>query len=120
MIRSRKKEMREVRHRRVRRKVQGETLRPRLSVYRSGKHIYAQLIDDVERRTLLSVSSLTPELKEGGKERKTERAAKVGKLLAERALEQKIGRVVLDRGASKYHGRIKALAEAARQGGLQF
>ncbi|MBI4209737.1 MAG: 50S ribosomal protein L18 [Deltaproteobacteria bacterium] len=120
MIRSRKKEMREIRHRRVRLGLKGNPSRPRLSVYRSGKHIHAQLIDDIAGRTLVAVSSLSPELKSDVKSKKTERATKVGELLARKALEQKIEKVVLDRGPFKYHGRVKALAEAARSGGLQF
>lgn len=117
---SKKIEMRDVRRRRVRKKVRGDLARPRLSVYRSLRHIYAQLVNDVEGRTLLMVSSLSPELKNELQGTKRERAAKVGELLARKALEKKIKRVVFDRGPFRYHGRVKALAEAAREGGLQF
>jgi len=112
---------RENRHARVRSKVTGTTERPRLNVYRSLEHIYAQIIDDTQGRTLLAVSSLDPGLRQGlaGKN-KTQQAAAVGKTLAERAVDADIKQIVFDRGGYKYHGRVKALAEAAREGGLQF
>ncbi len=95
--------------------------RPRLSVFRSGKHIYAQVIDDTERRTLAAASSLDKDLREAlrtGADK--EAAAAVGKLVAERAMAAGVTKVVFDRGAYLYHGRVKALADAAREGGLAF
>ena len=95
--------------------------RPRLSVFRSGKHIYAQIIDDAAGRTLAAASSLDstlrPDLRTGADR---QAAGAVGKLVAERALAAGVSQVVFDRGAYIYHGRVKALAEAAREGGLQF
>ena len=109
------------RHRRVRTKVSGTPARPRLNVFRSGRHIYAQIIDDHAGHTLAAASSLDPELREelsGGGNR--EAAGKVGALLAMRALGRGIKDVVFDRGGYAYHGRVKALAEAAREKGLNF
>jgi len=95
--------------------------RPRLSVFRSGKHIYAQVIDDVARRTLAAASSLDKSLREALKTGADKDAASaVGKLVAERAIAAGVTQVVFDRGAYLYHGRVKALAEAAREGGLAF
>ena len=94
--------------------------RPRLSVYRSGKHIYAQLIDDAERRTIAQASSSEGAKNGGVKTYNVAAAAVVGKLIAERALEKGVKQVVFDRGGYLYHGRVKALAEAAREGGLEF
>ena len=95
--------------------------RPRLSVFRSSKHIYAQLIDDVKGTTLVAASSLEKTLREDAKTGANIAAAKaVGKLIAERAKEKGIKDVVFDRGGYLYHGRIKALADAAREGGLNF
>ncbi|REK62839.1 MULTISPECIES: 50S ribosomal protein L18 [Cohnella] len=109
------------RHLRVRKKISGTAERPRLSVFRSSKHIYAQLIDDVKGVTLASASTLDKELasqiKNGGN---VESAAKVGELIAKRAKEKGYERVVFDRGGYLYHGRIQALADAAREAGLQF
>jgi len=114
-------EARKRRHARVRKKVFGTASRPRLSVFRSHKHIYAQIIDDHVGHTLVAASSLDPvlrsELRSGGT---VEAAKKVGLLLARRALERGITRVVFDRGGYKYHGRVAALAEGAREGGLEF
>jgi large subunit ribosomal protein L18 len=109
------------RHVRVRKQVEGTSERPRLNVYRSLNHIYAQIIDDSRGSTLLSVSSVDPSLHKSlvGKTR-TEQAAVVGKTLAERATEAGISQVVFDRGGYKYHGRVKKLADASREGGLQF
>lgn len=101
---------------RVRSQISGSAKRPRLSVFRSGAHIYAQLIDDVNGKTLASASDLKAE----GKTTKTEKAAGVGITLAEAAKGLKIKEVVFDRGGFAYHGRVKALAEAARKGGLKF
>ena len=109
------------RHIRVRKKVEGTPERPRLAVFRSLSHIYAQVIDDRAQRTLVAASDLEPEVRpavEGKK--KTERAEIVGAVLAQRAKEKGVTRVVFDRGGFKYHGRVKALAEAARKGGLEF
>jgi large subunit ribosomal protein L18 len=109
------------RKQRVRRKIYGTPERPRLSVRRSLKHIYAQIIDDTSGRTLVFESTLSKELKGNlDKTRKTDKAKKVGELLARKALEKNIKTIVFDRGGRKYHGRIKALAESARQAGLQF
>ena len=95
--------------------------RPRLSVFRSGKHIYAQVIDDAQRRTLAAASSLDKNLKTESKTgADKDAAAAVGKLVAERALAAGVTAVVFDRGSYLYHGRVKALAEAAREGGLSF
>ena len=113
--------LRVVRHIRVRKKVQGDGTRPRLCVFRSLRHIYAQVIDDTTGHTLASASSLESAAGKG-----TELAAKlstsqsVGKLVAERAKEQGIKEVVFDRGGYKYHGRVKALAEGSREAGLVF
>lgn len=103
---------------RVRRKVQGTPERPRLSVYRSNKGIYAQLIDDQNGRTLASASSLKD--KQANEVAKTEQARIVGHAIAEKAKAAGIASVVFDRNGYLYHGRVKALAEAAREGGLQF
>ena len=109
------------RHARVRAKVKGTTLAPRLSVFRSPSHIYAQVIDDSRGHTLASASTLDPELKSVlvGKT-KTAKSELVGALLAKRALDKGINQVAFDRGGFKYHGRVKTLAEAARQEGLKF
>jgi len=109
------------RHRRVRVNVSGTPQRPRLSVFRSLRHIYAQVIDDTQSRTLVAVSTLDPVVKTQIKSmNKTEQARVVGKALAERALKAGIKSVVFDRGGYKYHGRVKALAEASRESGLDF
>ncbi|HPJ51495.1 MAG TPA: 50S ribosomal protein L18 [Flavobacteriales bacterium] len=103
---------------RVRRKVQGTPERPRLSVYRSNKGIYAQIIDDENGRTLASASSLKDKL--ANEVAKTEQARIVGQAIAEKAKAAGIASVVFDRNGYLYHGRVKALADAAREGGLQF
>jgi large subunit ribosomal protein L18 len=109
------------RHRRVRKKVVGTPERPRLNVFRSLNHIYAQVIDDSRGHTLVAASSIDPELRDQLKGlTKTQQAAQVGRLLAQRALRAGIRRVVFDRGGYKYHGRVKALAVASREGGLEF
>ncbi|MFC1981778.1 50S ribosomal protein L18 [Chloroflexota bacterium] len=109
------------RHRRIRLKVKGTSSRPRLCVFRSLNHIYAQVIDDSQGHTLVSASTLDPEMAgdKAGKS-KAAKAALVGSMLAKRALNEGIKQVAYDRGGYKYHGRVKALAEAARQGGLNF
>ncbi|MCS1352571.1 50S ribosomal protein L18 [Mechercharimyces sp. CAU 1602] len=108
------------RHLRVRKKVVGTAARPRLNVFRSSKNIYAQLIDDVKGHTLVSASTVDPELGEGIKGGNIEAARLVGSLIAKRAVEKGIEHVVFDRGGYIYHGRVQALAEAAREGGLKF
>jgi len=114
-------ESRRRRHLRIRRAVQGNADRPRLSVFRSLAHIYAQVIDDHRRATLVAASSLDPEIRtEASNAKKTEAGRLVGRLLARRAKEKGVGRVVFDRGGYLYHGRVKALAEGAREGGLEF
>ena len=112
---------RQRRHVRVRKTVVGTVERPRLNVYRSLKNIYAQIIDDSQGRTLVAASTLDATLQEGLETKnKTEQATAVGKLLGERALEAGLKVVVFDRGGYKYHGRVKALAEASREAGLDF
>lgn len=113
---------RRLRQRRVRKKVRGTEARPRLSVYRSPRHIYAQLISDEAGRTLAAASSLTREIREalGGHTGNREAARRVGELIARRALEKGIERVVFDRNGFLYHGRVRCLAEAAREAGLRF
>ena len=116
-----KRRARELRHARVRKQVSGTLERPRLCVFRSLKHIYAQVIDDTSGHTLISASTLDPEVRvrlEDGN--KSAQAAIVGDVVATRALGAGIEQVVFDRGGYRYHGRVKALAEAARKGGLQF
>ena len=111
------------RHLRVRSRVQGTAERPRLVVYRSLKNIEGQLVDDDAGRTVLGVSTLAPDLRDfkaEGSHRRVEHAFAAGKILAERAKAQGIGAVVFDRGGYKYHGRVKAFADGAREGGLQF
>ena len=103
------------RHLRVRNKISGTPERPRLVVFRSLKHIYAQLVDDTANRTIATVSDLN--IEQG---KKSERAAEVGKQIAERAKTAGITRVVFDRAGYRYHGRIKAVADGARKGGLEF
>jgi large subunit ribosomal protein L18 len=109
------------RHLHIRKHVAGTPERPRISVYRSLAEIYAQIIDDTTGKTLVAVSTIDKELREKfGKLKKTEQAKEVGKALAQRAQTKGILLVVFDRGGYRYHGRVKALAEAARAAGLQF
>jgi large subunit ribosomal protein L18 len=105
------------RHRRVRKTITGTAERPRLAIYRSNRRIYAQLIDDVRGHTIAAASSLEADLS-GGK--RAEAPAAVGRLIAERAKAAGVERVVFDRGGYLYHGRVRALAQAAREGGLEF
>ncbi|MDH3289560.1 MAG: 50S ribosomal protein L18 [Gemmatimonadota bacterium] len=114
-----RQERRARRHLRIRQTVQGTGARPRLVVYRSLKHIYAQLVDDEQGVTLVAMSDLVKGVEPQGKG-KTGVALAVGKLLATRAKEQGITRVVFDRGGYPYHGRVRAVAEGARDGGLEF
>ncbi len=112
---------RQRRHLRIRRVVQGTSARPRLSVYRSFAHIYAQVIDDRAGRTLAAASTRDPEIRAKADAAKKAEAAKlVGQLIARRAKERGISRVVFDRGGYLYHGRVRTLAEGAREGGLEF
>lgn len=106
-----------VRHRRVTKRVSGSATRPRLAVFRSNKQMYAQVIDDSVGKTLASASSIEPDISAGTK---TDAAALVGASVAKRALEQGVRKVVFDRGGYVYHGRVKALADAARAEGLEF
>ena len=112
------RQARERRHRRVRGRIEGTAERPRLVVFRSNRGIEAQLVDDLAGKTLAAASWLN--LKKSFKGNKTEQAAEVGKLLAANAKKAKVERVVFDRGGYLYHGRVKALADGAREGGLKF
>jgi large subunit ribosomal protein L18 len=103
------------RHTKVRKKISGTNERPRVAIFRSTQHIYAQIIDDLENKTLAAESDL--KVKSGNK---SERATQVGEALAKKALGKKISKVVFDRGGFLYHGRVKALAEGLRKGGLEF
>ena len=109
--------IREAIHRRIRRKVRGSSERPRLAVYRSINHIYAQVVDDQRGQTIVSASSIEKDLR-GSTGGNIEAARRIGKAIAERALEKGIESVVFDRGGYLYHGRIKALTDAAREAGL--
>ncbi|HAG81180.1 MAG TPA: 50S ribosomal protein L18 [Cyanobacteria bacterium UBA12227] len=116
-----RKESVQRRHRRIRGKVEGTAERPRLAVFRSNQHIYVQVIDDNLQHTLAAASTLEPTLKSDLKSGSTcEASAAVGKLIAQRSLEKGISKVVFDRGGNIYHGRVKALADAAREAGLDF
>jgi len=113
-----KKQIRERVHQRIRRKLSGSAERPRLAVFRSEAHIYAQVIDDTKGQTLVSASSVDKGAKTNGGNVAAAKA--IGKAVAEKAKEKGIKRVVFDRGGYQYHGRVKALAEAAREAGLEF
>lgn len=114
-------ELNQRRHRRIRKFVNGTAERPRLSVFRSNNHIYAQVIDDAAQHTLAAASTLEPDLREKLTASATcDAATEVGKLVAQRAIAKGITQVVFDRGGRLYHGRVKALAEAARSAGLEF
>jgi large subunit ribosomal protein L18 len=116
-----RKESKQRRHRRVRGKVSGSEERPRLAVFRSNEHIYAQVIDDTKHHTIVAASSVEPDLKSNlASGSNQEASVQVGKLIAVRSLEKGITQVVFDRGGNLYHGRIKALADAAREAGLIF
>lgn len=114
-----KNENRKARHARVRKKIEGTSAKPRLNVYRSGKHIYAQIIDDTTKATLASASTLDKSLELTSTSNK-EAAKKVGESIAKKALEKNVENVVFDRSGYIYHGRIKELAEGAREAGLKF
>ena len=112
---------RQRRHRRIRKRVVGTTARPRLSVFKSARHIYAQVIDDVAGRTLVAASTRSPELRTAETAGDKQAVAKrVGTLLAEKARAAAVRQVVFDRGGYPFHGRIRALATGAREGGLEF
>jgi large subunit ribosomal protein L18 len=112
---------RDRRHRRVRAKVQGTAEHPRLNVFRSARHVFAQIIDDSRGHTLVSASTLDADVRAKAVDwNKKDEAKAVGKLLAQRALEKGLKQVVFDRGGYQYHGRVKSLAEGAREGGLDF
>ncbi len=115
-----KKEARVKRHRRVRKKVSGTGSIPRMSVCCTSKHIYVQFIDDVAGRTLASASTLCGDFRQAGVKANLDGAVKLGKLAAERAVAAEIETVVFDRGGFNYHGRVKAIADAAREAGLKF
>ncbi len=114
------KDLRKIRHRRIRKKVYGTPERPRLCVYKSLKYIYAQIIDDTRGVTLVSASSIEKELRNGRSGDTVDVARRVGEMIAKRAIEKGIKRVVFDRGGYPYHGRVAALAEGARSAGLEF
>lgn len=116
-----KKEKKQRRHKRIKAKIFGTVKRPRLFVFRTPKHIYAQLIDDEKGKTLLALSDLKMKKKEiKDKSAKVGLAYQLGQLIAKEAIKKKINQVVFDRGGSKYHGRIKAVADGAREAGLKF
>ncbi len=116
-----RRKTRKARHERIRKRLAGSAERPRLCVRRSLNHIYAQIVDDQSGRSLLQISSLAPEIRKLREEKaKVEVSKEVGRLMAQRALEQGIKQVVFDRGGYLYHGRVKAVAEAAREAGLDF
>ena len=109
------------RHRRVRGKISGTAARPRMCVTRSNNNVYVQIIDDVARKTILGVSTLGPEFKATGKKGGTvEGAAALGEIIGKKAIEAGITEIVFDRGGHLYHGRVKAVADAAREAGLKF
>ena len=125
MAKQTSRDLRAKRHRRIRKRVHGTAQRPRLCVYRSNIHIYAQIIDDVAGHTLVSASTIDRAGRESlpneaGMQRKRQQAHAVGKLIAERALQAGISEVVFDRGGYIYHGRVRAVADGAREGGLKF
>lgn len=115
-----KKELRSLRHARLRKRVSGTPEAPRLCVCCTSKHIHVQVIDDIRGHTLAAVSTLDKAFKEGGNKATVAGAAVLGKMVAERAKAVQVSRVVFDRGGFRYHGRVKAVAEAAREAGLQF
>jgi len=115
-----RRESKQIRHRRIRGRVEGSSERPRLAVFRSNQHIYAQVIDDTQQHTLVAASTLEPAVQPLNSGATCAASATVGKLVAQRALEKGISKVVFDRGGNLYHGRIKALADAAREAGLDF
>jgi large subunit ribosomal protein L18 len=119
-VAQKRREARVARHRRVRKKVTGTAARPRLAVFRSNRHLSLQVIDDVAGRTLASASTTEPALKSQGSGATVDAAARLGTLIAERAKAAGVSQVVFDRGGFLYHGRIAAVATAAREAGLEF
>jgi large subunit ribosomal protein L18 len=123
MLSNSKNESRKKRHRSIRKRIEGNTERPRLAVFRSSRHIYAQVIDDLAQKTLVSTSDVDAE-KGAGKGvsagKKKDRAKQVGTAIAKKCLEKGIDKVVFDRAGYKYHGRVSALADGAREAGLKF
>ena len=115
-----RKAARERLHRRIRKKISGTSARPRLSIYFSGKHVYAQVIDDDAGKTVAAVSTLQKDLAGKKAAANRESAERVGKAIAEKLLAKKVENVVFDRGGYIFHGKVKALADAAREGGLKF
>lgn len=113
-----KKTKRIIRHKRVRSIIRGTNSRPRLSVFRSSKHVFVQLVDDDAKKTIIGISDT--EASKSKKMTKSDRAFAIGKLIAQKAGEQKIKKVIFDRGGYQYHGRIQKVAEGARDGGLEF
>jgi large subunit ribosomal protein L18 len=124
MFANSKNENRKKRHRSIRKRIEGSTERPRLAVFRSSRHIYAQVIDDLAQKTLVSTSDVDATkaaTKDGGKDaKKKDRAKLVGAAIAKKCLEKGIDKVVFDRAGYKYHGRVSALADGAREAGLKF
>ena len=127
MARKSKLESRKVRHRSLRKRIAGTSERPRLVVFRSARHIYAQVIDDLAQKTLVAASDLAQKAEKGAEKKaeakgpkKSERAKEVGVKVAKLCLEKGISKVVFDRGGYKYHGRVSAVAAGAREGGLDF
>ncbi|MGA2967866.1 MAG: 50S ribosomal protein L18 [Candidatus Levyibacteriota bacterium] len=112
------KNIKDRRKKRIRAKAQGTTARPRLSIFRSNKYVYAQIVDDVKGETIISAAEA--ELKTKEKIKKSDRAKELGLLIAKKAATKKVTEVVFDRGSYRYHGRVKAVAEGAREGGLKF
>ena|ERR1035437_2687984 len=112
------KTVKQIRQTRIRAKVKGVATQPRLSVFRSNKYVYVQVMDDKEKKTVVGATEKELSLKE--KLNKSERARELGKLIAKKAIAKKIEKVVFDRGSYRYHGRVKAVAEGAREGGLKF
>lgn len=123
MKRKTRKERRDITHQRIRRNMRGTPGVPRLCIFKSSSHIYAQIIDDVAEHTLVAASSLTPKIREileNDKKKRVDIAKIVGKHLGEAALSKGINKVCFDRGGYPYHGRVKAIAEGAREAGLEF
>jgi large subunit ribosomal protein L18 len=118
LVTSRKKESREKRHRSLRKRIQGTAERPRLAVFRSSRHIYVQVIDDLQKKALVGTSDLGLEAGDDGGKKAV--AKKVGTAIAKKCLEKGIDKVVFDRAGFKYHGRVSALADGAREAGLKF
>jgi large subunit ribosomal protein L18 len=117
---SKKRESRKKRHRSLRKRIEGTAERPRLAVFRSTRHIYAQIIDDVQKKTLTAISDKVLAVEGEAKADKKARAKRVGAAIAKQCLEKGIDKVVFDRAGYKYHGRVSALADGAREAGLKF